>query len=688
MKSISRYSLTAGWLAAVAICGSVAAADTADLDRTLAAAHRYHIGVSRAAFDTIDQWVRDTRPGDPWRRELEIGLAQLAASDADIEARRLACRTLWIVGTEASLPALLELLIREDTTGMAAYALRNHPAPEVNAALGELLDRTEGVVRLTIIDLLGSRRDPEAVTPLRAFASSSDPVEAGAALAAIGRIGTPVAARTLNEFWSASSEVSLELQQAALQCAQQLEQAGRRRPAQRLFRRLHDRGTTSRLQVAGFLGLVRLGGPDAANRAAMALDSEDRLLVATALAQVPTLEGDSVTELFVSRLDTLPTSKRAALLRVLGERGDWAALPAVTQRVSAESDEEAVAAIEAVGILGDAGSVEVLLLAANQGQAVRTAAALGALRRLAGAGVDAALLAGYPDTEPAVRAGLIGVLADRGVTAAVPQLIDSAQGPNPAVATASFAALGRLAGGDELPALSRSLARIQVPEALVAGQESLLQVARRSGTADGAAAVLLAQYAAVDRAEVREAFLQVFAGLGSDLALAGVLAALHDESGGVRESALRALAEWPSPHALPALMHLAREPGLGEAQVRQHVLALRGAIRLLGQMEPEDEVPMLDHYQEALDLCRRGEERKLALAALGQSGLPGAYALVLPFLEVDSLRAEAANAVLMLARATAAKAPSATRTALEQVVAADVPENLKAEARKLVEAGP
>lgn len=689
MKTTSRSLAPVGWLAAILLCGPAFPADRPDLDRLVAQARADQIGAVRAAFDAIDQCVRDTRPGDPLRLELETKLAELAGSRADLEARRLACRTLWIIGTESSLPVLLELLCHEETTGMAAYALRNHPAPECDPALCELLGRTAGPVRLTIIDLLGSRRDPQAVIALRVFASAGDTGEAEAALAAIGRIGHPAAARALNELWSAAGgDVSPALQNAALQCAQQLEKAGRRRPAQRLYRRLNDRGTTARLRVAGFLGLVRLGGPDAANRVAAALDSGEDLLAVSALARVPALEGDAVTELFVERLGSLAPDRRTGLLRALGERGDWAALPAVTRHVDAASDEEAVAAMEAVGALGDAGSVEVLIAAASGGPAVRTAAALAALRRLSGAGVDEALLAGYADTAPAVCAALIGVLADRGVTAAVPQLLDSARGSEPAVAGASFAALGRLAHADQLPAVSRSVALVRAEAAFGPAQESLLSVARRSGSGDGAAAVLLAQYAVADRADVRAVFIQVLAGLGNGTALAGVLAALHDGAVEVRESALRALAEWPAASALPALLNLAREPGQDSAQMRQHVLSLRGAIRLLGQLEPDAGTPILEGYAEALDLARRDEERQFALAGLGQCGRPGAYALVLPFLETESLRAEAANAVLALARTTSAGSPAPTRAALEAVLAASVPDHLKSEARKRLETTP
>ncbi|MCB1128476.1 MAG: hypothetical protein KDM81_18415, partial [Verrucomicrobiae bacterium] len=82
---------------------------------------------------------------------------------------------------------------------------------------------------------------------------------------------------------------------------------------------------------------------------------------------------------------------------------------------------------------------------------------------------------------------------------------------------------------------------------------------------------------------------------------------------------------------------------------------------------------------------QRDEERRLALAGLGATGLPEATGLVLPFLKNFALRAEAANAVLAIARQTTPDARAATHAALRQVLEADVPDNLKVEARKLLE---
>ena len=658
------------------------ALEKADVDRALAAAREYRIGAPGEGYKGVERIVRETQPGDPMRRQLEQKLVELAASDADIEARRLVCRTLWVIGGDASVELLLTLVEDPNHYDIGCYALRNHPSPQINRRLIVALPDLAGKGRIAAINLLGDRRADEAVTALRDFTAAEDPLLAEAALAALGRIGSLSAGRALMELWSAAGPaMSPALLNAALQCAQRVK-ASRPRLAGRAYGRLLRQTENARLRAAGLLGIVRLGGPDALSLVSEALGDEDLHFATTALSQVATLPGDEVTAVFVRRLETLPVERQSGLLRAVTARNDRSLLPIAVKYSGAEDDALAVAAMEALGRFGDA-SVAPLLIGVVSGKSdPRRAAALAALRRLQGNGVNETLLSALPGADDKAAVELIALLADRGVGKAAAPLLEGLGTRGSAVDVAAFRALARLAPADALPRLAAALTTTGPGEALSAATDCCLQVARRHEDPAIASSALLVSYASATGPQGRLALLQVLASLADEKALAAVTAALHDGNEEVRGGALRLLANWPESAALPTLMALARAGG----ESTEGILALRGALRLLAEADRDAAEATLRSYRDALELARRDEERRLALAGLGESGLPGALDIILPFLDQPALRAEAASAVLAIARELRGRDARALKEALRRVAGAEVPAALRDEAAELAKA--
>lgn len=656
------------------------ALEQADVDRAITAAREYHIGAPDGGFRGVERTVQATQPGDPLRLRLEEKLVELATSDADIEARRLACRTLWVIGGDASAELLLTLAEDPEHFDMACYALRNHPWPDIDRRLVVALPESSGKARIALVNLLGDRRADEAVAALRDFTAAEEPLLAEAALAAIGRIGTPAAGRALMEIWSAAgANAPPVLLGAALQCAQRLE-ATRPRAAGRVYSRLMRDTGNARLRAAGLLGLVRLGGPDALALVSEALGDQEAFFATTALSQVATLSGEDVTAVFARRLETLPVGRRAGLLRALTARNNPALLPTAVRLAAAGEEELSVAAIDALGKLGDA-SVAPLLIGVVSGKTdPRRAAALSALREVQGNGVNETLQSALPSATQATAAELIALLADRGATGATPQLLQILGTRGSAVDAAAFRALARLADVDALPRIAAALTATESEEALAAATDCCLQIARRHEAPHVASGVLLSGYAGAAKPSGRAALLHVLAGLADANALAAVTAALHDDTKEVRDVALRLLADWPDSNAMTTLLALARAGG----ESTEGILALRGVLRLLADAAPDAAETTLSTYGEALALTRRDEERRLALAGLGESGQPGALELILPFLDNPALHAEAASAVLAVAREPEAANLPSLKQALRRVAASEVPAALREKAAEML----
>jgi len=145
-------------------------------------------------------------------------------------------------------------------------------------------------------------------------------------------------------------------------------------------------------------------------------------------------------------------------------------------------------------------------------------------------------------------------------------------------------------------------------------------------------------------AGVKPALLRLLRSAGGAKALKTVRAAASDSNAEVKDTALRALCDWPTADALPDVAELAKKPPSPTIKI----LALRGYIRLAVQQN-SPAAKKLAALKAALDLAKRDEEKRLVLSALGNVPLPGSLALVTPFLDNRALKEEACLAAVAIA---------------------------------------
>ncbi len=107
------------------------------------------------------------------------------------------------------------------------------------------------------------------------------------------------------------------------------------------------------------------------------LADQDKEIRALALEQVRTeAKGEAATKKFAAQLPKLPVEAQVGLLSALAERGDKAARPAVLEILSAGREETTrVAAIEALGLLGETADLKVLVQALDSGSKAEQEAA-------------------------------------------------------------------------------------------------------------------------------------------------------------------------------------------------------------------------------------------------------------------------------------------------------------------------
>ena len=145
--------------------------------------------------------------------------------------------------------------------------------------------------------------------------------------------------------------------------------------------------------------------------------------------------------------------------------------------------------------------------------------------------------------------------------------------------------------------------------------------------------------------EPKLAVLRLLGSTGSGKALEIVRAASAGARGPVKETAQRTLCEWPTADALPSLMELAKT----SPDQTLKVLALRGAVRLLAQGSVGT-AELLDHYTALMNCATTADEKKSVLGALAQVPHGGAFELALRQLNDASVKAEALQAAISIAK--------------------------------------
>ncbi len=618
-------------------------AAAAQLDRVLDAIKNYRVGESRKPLLRATTLIRSAQASPALRAKAEARLAALLASDATFACKQFVCHRLSEVGTDLSVPALAELLADEKLSNAARFALQRIPAPKAGAALRAALARVTGKLRIGVVNSLAERSDRQAVPALATLAAGQAPALAAAAIEALGRIGGAAAARRLAELKAAGRLAALRAD-ARLLCADRMCEAGQAAAGIAVYRELLAGGHDPRTRAAALEGLVR-AQKQAALPTLLALLKDDHALVRRAAAKLSSrVPGEAATKALAAALPSLRPDAQVALITALRARRDRLAAPAALKAATSTDEGVRVAAIRALGVLGDASHVALLTKTAAAGGRAGKAAAE-SLLLLDADGVDATMAQAVKRAGPAARVVLIRALVGREYRAVMPVLFDALDPYDAKVHKAACKALGSRAGMDELPALAVRLPAAQPAAARRDLAQALSAACARLNDPNASAEPVVAGLATADD-DAKARLLAILHRIGGPKALAAIRGQLASQSPAVKKAAIQALADWADPSPMADLLSLAKQ----ETNLVNHVLALRGYIKqatLPSSRPPAATVKLL---REAMGLAQRAEEKKAILAALPSYPCDDAIALAKSCLGDTDVAEEAKLAIKLLER--------------------------------------
>ena len=231
-----------------------------DIETAIKKLHDYSQEQGRASLATIEAQVQQTYQQPELRIYLERQMVKVLKSEAPWDVKQFICQQLWILGTDESAPTLAKMLLDDQTVEMACYALRNHQSPMASKALIDALGKIQGRSLLSVINLLGDRREKRSVPALLRIVWGSDRGAAEFAVVALGKIASEPAVTALRELRSRrNAPMRLVVSQSYLQSAQELAHRGQTEKALVVYRELFEENEIAWIRRGAMIGIMKYG---------------------------------------------------------------------------------------------------------------------------------------------------------------------------------------------------------------------------------------------------------------------------------------------------------------------------------------------------------------------------------------------------------------------------------------------
>jgi HEAT repeat protein len=580
-------------------------------------------------------------------------------SDAPLVAKADACRELVRVGTKQSVPVLAALLTDEKLSHMAQYALVPIPDPSVDAALRGALGKVQGRMLVNLIVSLGIRKDREAIQPLAQLLNDADPAVAQAAARSLGSIGGAAAPVLEKALTSGSPSNQLAVCEGLFRCAEAMPGAG----ATALYDQVRKvPNLPEQVQVGALRGAIRSRGAQGATLLIETVRTGSYALAADAMRISMDLPGADLTKALAGEIAQANPEKQLLLVQTLGNRGDATAAPALTPLAQKGAANLRVAAIRSLVQIGAPAALPVLVALVKDPEATVAGAAQAGLNGFPGKEADAAVVAMVSESDVQTRIAGIEAAGVRRLAAAAPGLFKAGSEADAKVATASFKALGEFAGVAEIPGLVEAMLQTK---AVAAAEAALAAICGQQPDPTVCTEKLLPGLAKA-QGEPKFALLRVLRTVGGPQGLAAVRAAAGDADKATKDTAQRALCDWPTADALPDLAQISKTTE--DAKIK--ILSLRGQLRLIPVQTVAD-AQKVAQLKEILPQLARKEEQRLALAILGNLPSAESLALVAPYLTDDGLKEEAGGAAVAIGEKIVDQKPAEVAKAMKQVQTAN-----------------
>ena len=554
-------------------------------------------------------------------REQERELIRLIESNVPPEQKAVPCKKLALYGTAAAVPALARLLSDDQLASWALIALEAIPGSAPDDALRAAAEKLHGRLLIGVIDSMGVRRDSRSVALLTKKLDDIDPQVASAAAVSLGKIGGQQAANALRKALRKAPETDRSaVAEGCIRCAENFLASGKPVDAVKMYDDVRWAPLPRERTLEGLRGAILARGNNGISLLMEELQSGDRDFFNIGLRVARELPGNQATQAVITDYKQATPDRQPLVLLALSDREDPAVVPVVTDAAEHGAKELRTVAVDILDRWGEQTTLPVLLAVAADEDKDLSEAAIAAVTRMAGSGVDSDLVAKLPGSSGKMRKALMIIAARRGTEKALPEIVQSVGDSNSDIRGAAVQALVALGGVNEVKVLARALEKSEDSTERSHIESVLVTLCGRLGSKSAVPLLALAQNQATDN---KKSALQPLVAAGGSEALAAVASATMDKDESLQDEAVQALCSWPDSWPEDSsvgdpLLHVIK----ADAKSSHQVLALRSYLHFLLGDEKLDKDEKLTKLQGVMPLARRPEEKITAIAVL--QGIPSA----------------------------------------------------------------
>jgi HEAT repeat protein len=613
-----------------------------DLKKILEKAAAYDYGKDEEVLAQLRDYVRAHRNSPESKKACERKLAGFLESDATLAAKLAVCRHLREIGSAASVPVLGKMLLQQPMSDMARYALEKIPGDEAERALVEGLSRTDGNIRIGIMDSLGSRKAQSSVSHLAKMMSGSDEKAAIASANALGKIASQEAISVLSKALAQTSgSLKDQIASSLLHCAEVQSANEGTGMASEIFQRLVQTDLPLPIRQSAMRGQIASSGDMARKMIVDVLNGKNPDWYAPAITMVKDHYDTSTIQEVCALLPYLPAENQVQLLEVLSRFRQEGVRASIVAAARGSDLLVRIAALKALESAGNYTVVEFLASHAAQTKGKEQMAARTSLWGLRCGRANPTILTNLvKNLDEGIQHELILTVSERRIMEGLNLLISKAMYSSDRNRQQSIRGLKNIAAPSDLPLLVKLLLGMNEDADKLEMASTIASVARRSPQETGRAGAVLGELESVTDVKGRCALYRTLGKIGDDSSLPALRTALDDDNPDVKDAAVRALAEWPTAVAKEDLLHVAQT---SEMPVHK-VLALQAYIRMIGMEPYRSPERGVQSLKEVLELSRP-EEKKLILGILPIFASPNALELAQALLQEKEVEAEAQMAI-------------------------------------------
>ncbi len=548
---------------------------------------------------------------DPSRAEKETEQLTILRADSSAPGEKaLACKRLAVYGSKEAVPDLAKLLTNPELSSWARIALEAIPGPEADAALIQTLDSLEGRLLVGAINSLGVRHPEAAVEPLTARLKNNSPDVAAAAAVALGHVGNAAAVNALQDVLkSAPDDVRSAAAEGCVLAAETAFTAGRAADAVALYDTVRKADVPKQRVLEATRGAILARQEQGIDVLVEQLRSTDRDFYRIALSTAREFPGSKVDQVLANELKTAKPPIAALIITAMADRPQTVILPAIL--AAAEKGDKLVrlAAIEALGRVGNVSCLASLLEVALENDDDLVKSSKTALADLPDAAVDGDIVKRLEKPQKKAHALLIELVGSRRI-AAMPALLAALGQTDAAVRSAALVSLGQTVPPDKLSVLITAVVSPKHAEDGPIAQKALKEASIRMPDREACAKELAA---ALSKAAtpVKIVLLEILGAVGGTNSLQALAAAAKNQNAELQDTSTKILGEWMTIDAAPVLLELSSTIPGEKYQTR----ALRGYFRIARQFIMEDP-ERIEMCRKALSAARHPNERKLVIDVL------------------------------------------------------------------------